>query len=193
MQGGSQRYRWVRSVQWSREPLCLLSLSWTGPPYCSSTLFYHLVSIALQHPTALHCCRWTLLWFGKLYTLSDIYFDLNQNHVVTKTIEKMLLREKAFVCECVRSNISFRPRNQDVDFDLLKMSFSFPWAKYDENRWLNIKLVFKKKRDIIAANRQCVYFALLWHTVYCCVIQWLVTSDGSDGTQNDPGDDFSSV
>ena len=24
-------------------------------------------------------------------------------------------------------------------------------------------------------------------TVYCCVIQRLVTSDGSDGTQNDPG------
>ena len=24
-------------------------------------------------------------------------------------------------------------------------------------------------------------------SVYCCVIQWLVTSDGSDGTQNDPG------
>ena len=24
-------------------------------------------------------------------------------------------------------------------------------------------------------------------TVYCCVIQQLVTSDGSDGTQNDPG------
>ena len=54
MHGGSQRYRWVRLVQWSREPLCLLTLSWIGPPYCSSTLFYYLVSIALQHPTALH-------------------------------------------------------------------------------------------------------------------------------------------
>ena len=45
----------------------------------------------------------------------------------------------------------------------------------------------KKRRDIIALKRQYVYSALLWHTVYCCVIQRLVTSDGSDGTQNDPG------
>ena len=123
-----------------------------------------------------------------IYILTYFFcMELNQNHVLTKTIQKMLLREKAFVCECVRSNINFCPRNQDVDFDMLKMFFSFPWAKYDEKRWLNIKLFFRKKRDIIVVNRQCIYFALLWHTVYCCVIQWLVTSDGSDGTRNDPG------
>ena len=41
--------------------------------------------------------------------------------------------------------------------------------------------------DVIALKRQYVLSALLWHTLYCCVKQQLVTSDGSDGTQNDPG------
>ena len=62
--------------------------------------------------------------------------------------------------------------------------FSFQSTKYDENWGLNTKLF--QKRDVIALKIQYVYSALLWHTVYCCVIQQLVTSDGSDGTQNDP-------
>ena len=44
------------------------------------------------------------------------------------------------VCECVRSNSNFHPRNQDVDFDMLEMLFSFQCAKYDKNRWLNWSL-----------------------------------------------------
>ena len=107
-----------------------------------------------------------------IYILTYFFcMELNQNHVLTKTIQKMLLREKAFVCECVRSNINFRPRNQDVDFDMLVMLFSFQCAKY----------------DVKALKIQYIYSALLWHTVYCCVIQRLVTSAGSEGTQNDPG------
>ena len=37
----------------------------------------------------------------------------------------------------------FQPRNQDVDFDMLEMFFSFQCPKYDENRWLNTKLLKK--------------------------------------------------
>ena len=47
------------------------------------------------------------------------------------------------ICECVRSNRSFHPRDQDVNFDILEMFFSFQCTKYDENRLLNTKL-FKK-------------------------------------------------
>ena len=57
-----------------------------------------------------------------------------------------------FLCECVRSNINFHPQNQDVDFDLLEMFFSFQCTKYDKNAWLNTKLF--KKRDVIALKRQ---------------------------------------
>ena len=46
------------------------------------------------------------------------------------------------------------------------------------------KTLFFKKRDVIALKRQYIYCALLWHNVYCCVIRRLVTSAGSDGTQN---------
>ena len=42
------------------------------------------------------------------------------------------------ICECVKSNINFHPRNQDVYYDMFEM--------------------------------------------YCCVIQRLGISDGSDGT-----------
>ena len=87
-----------------------------------------------------------------------------------------------FISECVRSIINFHPRSQDVDFNLLEMFFSFQCIKYDENRWPNTKLF--KKRDVIALKRQYIYCALVWHTVYCCVIRRLVTSAGSDGTQN---------
>ena len=42
------------------------------------------------------------------------------------------------ISECVRSNSNFHPRNQDVDFGMLEMFFSFQCTKYDENRWLVI-------------------------------------------------------
>ena len=87
-----------------------------------------------------------------------------------------------FISECVRSIINFHPRSQDVDFNLLEMFFSFQCIKYDENRWPNTKLF--KKRDVIALKRQYIYCALVWHTVFCCVIRRLVTSAGSDETQN---------
>ena len=82
------------------------------------------------------------------------------------------------ICECVRSNRSFHPHDQDVDFDILEMFFSFQCAKHEENRWLNTN--FSKKKTIRL-------FCTIVTTVYCCVMQRLVTSDGSDGTQNDPG------
>ena len=53
--------------------------------------------------------------------------------------------------------------------------FSFQCTINDENRWLNTKIFLKG--DIIALKRQYVYSAILWHTVYCRVIQRLVTSD----------------
>ena len=50
---------------------------------------------------------------------------------------------KSLICECVKSNTNFHPLNQDVDFGMLEMFFSFQCTKYDENRWLNTK--FKKE------------------------------------------------
>ena len=47
------------------------------------------------------------------------------------------------ICECVGSNSNFHPRNQDVDFDMLEMFFSFRCTKYDENRWLITKLFMR--------------------------------------------------
>ena len=46
------------------------------------------------------------------------------------------------IYECVRSNINFHPQNQEVDFGMLEMFFSFHCTKYDENRWLNT-ILFK--------------------------------------------------
>ena len=47
------------------------------------------------------------------------------------------------ICEGVRSIINFHSRNQDVDFDMLEMFFSFQCTKYDENRWLITKLFMR--------------------------------------------------
>ena len=44
------------------------------------------------------------------------------------------------------SNINFHPRNQDVYVNMLEMFFSFQCTKYDENRWLNTKLL-KNRRN----------------------------------------------
>ena len=38
-------------------------------------------------------------------------------------------------------------RNQDVDFGMLEMIFTFQCTKYEKNRWLNTKLLKKKRRD----------------------------------------------
>ena len=68
----------------------------------------------------------------------------------------------------------------------LKMFFSFQFT----NKWLNTIFFQKEKKQRKSPKtfkRQYVYSTILWHTVYCCIVQRLVTSDGSDGTQNDPG------
>ena len=39
-----------------------------------------------------------------------------------------------WICECVRSNSKFHPRNQDVDFGMLEMIFTFQCTKYEKNR-----------------------------------------------------------
>ena len=131
-------------------------------------------------------------WCTTLYTkharltfclIHNIYTDMYLSSYYISIQHILLFLDT--ICECVRSNSNFHPQNQDVDFDMLEMFFSFQCAKYEKNRWLNTKLF--KKRDVIALKRQYVYSALLWHTVYCCVIQWLVTSDESYGTQNGPG------
>ena len=59
----------------------------------------------------------------------------------------------------------------------------FQFAKYDENRWLNTKL-FKNERRNSPKKTIRLSCTNVTYCVYCCVIQQLVTSDG---TQNDPG------
>ena len=99
-----------------------------------------------------------------------IFFACYATSVDTSWVRWVIFRRPTIcLCEYVRSIINFHPRNQDVDFDM------FGWIQ-------NFS-----KRDVIALKIQYVYSALLWHTLYCCVIQQLVTSDGSAGTQNDPG------
>ena len=73
--------------------------------------------------------------------------DANSKFVDVVSVAKKHI-DDSLVGECVRSNINFHPRNQDVEFDLLEMFFSFQCTKYDENRWLNTKLF--KKRDVTA-------------------------------------------
>ena len=98
------------------------------------------------------------------------FFACYATSVDTSWVRWVIFRRPTIcLCEYVRSIINFHPRNQDVDFDM------FGWIQ-------NFS-----KRDVIALKIQYVYSALLWHTLYCCVIQQLVTSDGSAGTQNDPG------
>ena len=72
-----------------------------------------------------------------------------------------------FICECVRSIINFHPRNQDVDFNMLEMFFSFQCAKYDEKRWLNTKL-FKKKRRNSPKKTICLFCTIVTHSVLLC-------------------------
>ena len=50
---------------------------------------------------------------------------------------EVTFNQTCYICECVRSIINFHPRNQDVDFDMLEMFFSFQCTINDENRWLN--------------------------------------------------------
>ena len=71
-----------------------------------------------------------------------------------------------WIGECVRSNSNFHTRNQDVDFDMLEMFFSFQCTKCDENRWLNTKIF--QKRDVIALKRQCLFCTIVTHSVMLC-------------------------
>ena len=66
----------------------------------------------------------------------------------------------------------FTYRNQDVDFNMLKMFFSFHCIKYGENRWLNKKLSKKKRRNspIKTIRLFCTFVTLsvlLCHTAIC--------------------------
>ena len=66
-------------------------------------------------------------------------------------------------------NHQFLPRKPRFDFDMLKMFFSFQFTKYDENRWLNTKLFFLKKR--CNSPKKTI-------RLFCTFVR-LVTSDGS--------------
>ena len=82
-----------------------------------------------------------------MYSINELYrnvqFLLNMwnCHLNIRRIQFLL----ESIHECVRSNSNFHPRNQDVDFGMLGMFFSFQCTKYDEYIWLNT--IFFKKRD----------------------------------------------
>ena len=94
---------------------------------------------------------------------------------------------RLIICECVRSVINFHPQKEDVYIDILEMFFRCFFNLLNMTRTDGWIQNFSKMRDVTALKRQYVCSALIWHTVYCCVIQRLVTSDGSDVTRNDPG------
>ena len=70
-----------------------------------------------------------------------------------------------FICECVRSIINFHPRNQDVDFNMLEIFFSFQCTSYDENRWLNTKL---KKKDRHYSPKKTI-------RLFCTIVRWVTS------------------
>ena len=130
------------------------------------------------------CCTLNNCWTQKLWQgvrslgLKHCHYTNSARQVQTK----LLLSIDMWMCQIKHK---FSPTKLRCWFRYVGNVFSFHCTKYDVNRWLNAKLF--KQRDVTALKRQHVYSALLWHTVYCCVIQQWVTSDGSNGTQNDPG------
>ena len=93
-------------------------------------------------------------WCTTLYTkharltfclIHNIYTDMYLSSYYISIQHILLFLDT--ICECVRSNSNFHPQNQDVDFDMLEMFFSFQCAKYEKNRWLNTKLL--KRRDSV--------------------------------------------
>jgi len=133
---------------------------------------------------------------------SSATFRLKKNGSNKTLIIEMFYKYAGNTChniiERLRSRKNSIRTSQDLDLNKWKSQINHKlsptkprcWFWFVGNflafkRWLKTKLF--KKRDVIALKRQYVCSALFWHTVYWCVIQRLVTSDGSNGTQNDPG------
>ena len=114
---------------------------------------YHIIMMTyaeLYLPTLSSPIFSSSCWCTTLYTkharltfclIHNIYTDMYLSSYYISIQHILLFLDT--ICECVRSNSNFHPQNQDVDFDMLKMLFSFQCAKYDKNRRLNTKL--KKK------------------------------------------------